>query len=73
MNTEIEQLKIELQRMQEDYFQAEQGCGILRRGLEQMRMECERLTLENQRLTKMHDLIVAFMQAEGYENPSQPT
>lgn len=72
MNTEIEQLKIELQRMQDDYFRAEQGCGILRRGLEQMRMENERLFAENQRLTKMHDSIVDFMKAEGYENPNLP-
>ena len=73
MNTEIEQLNIELQRMQEDYFQAEQGAGILRRGLEQMTKECERLFAENQRLTKMHDSIVDFMKAEGYETPPHTT
>jgi hypothetical protein len=72
MNTEIEKLKIELQRMQEDYFQAEQGAGILRRGLEQMRIECERLSVENKRLTKMHYQIVDFMKDEGYESPNLP-
>jgi hypothetical protein len=37
LHSEVERLKVELERLQSDYFQAEEGCGILRKEINKLK------------------------------------